>query len=177
VFIAFNRVREKRTYNILPRREGKMRKLFIAFAFVLLLNPVMSFAQTNHDAIMLKSLQEKVLAVNPEAVTTYWVVTFSYQASVSGWWTGLAVRNGANPNTFIAVSLFDNNGVIVGQGSFTIGPDLGLHVAALNGLITSGHVPPTGAVFISGTNYFTASMFVGNDSGGFSMIEKIASVL
>ena len=155
-----------------------MRKLFIAFTIVLLITPVMSFAQTSQDSILLKALQNKVVSAYPQTATsTTYCVDFNYQASSSEWWTGLAIRNGSGAYNQFTVSFFDANGNISGQGQFQIGPDLGMRVASLEGLLTWGNVPSIGAVFISATKYFTVTMFVGNSAGGFSMIEKTSILL
>jgi hypothetical protein len=165
-----------RIRNILPRRDGKMRKIFIAFTITMLLIPAMSFAQTNQEATVLRALHAKLSpAQETSEADTLWGITYVYQASGGGWWSGLAIRNGTSPNNQITVSLFDVNGTSVGWGTFNIAAILAHRVDMLSAIITSGYVPARGAVFISSSNYFYASLFVGNDSGGFSMIEKTAS--
>jgi hypothetical protein len=157
-----------------------MRKIFITFTVAMLLIPTIVFAQEDQAKILLNAFHAKLSSAvtsqdTPAAATAAWGILYVYQASGDGWWTGLAIMNGATPNNQIAVGLFDVNGTLTGQGTISIGPTSAQRVDMLSNLISSGYVPPRGSVFITGTSSFSTAMFVGNGGSGFSMMEKIST--
>lgn len=157
-----------------------MKKWLIMLAIPLWMAPVMALAQQDPTASIMRALEEKLLPDGDalqgttEAASGYGV-TYAYQASTDGWWTGLVIMNGSIPNNRITVALYDEKGDLAGQGFAYYGKSGSMVSRLLKDLITTGHVPPIGSVLITGANPFTTVMFVANEHGGFSMIEKISS--
>jgi hypothetical protein len=161
-----------------------MRKLGIAVIIVLLITPTTVLAQTGQTEALLKAYHAKVSqsltsqdisAESPHILATvYWGAYFVYQQSSSGWWTGLVIMNGTNPSN-INVGFFDENGQVTGTGTFSLAASNAQRIGMLSDFLTTGYVPKRGSVVINSNNIFVTTMFVGNDSGGFGMIEKSAT--
>lgn len=159
-----------------------MRKLFITLIVALLIMPTLAIAQEHTSGVLrgasdaelspsIDTFQAKSLQPQAADVTYNRRVVFNYQATDSYWWTGLAIRNRSNPNSML-IHLVDNAGVRRGTGTFSISSNNQQRISLLKDLINTGYTPATGSVWIYGTNNFMATMFVGNNSGGFSMLEK-----
>jgi len=102
-------------------------------------------------------------------------IVFSYQATNEHWWTGLVIQNSDDMASFdniINIELKDEQGGIVGSGEFTFVTTGAQRVGLLKDFIQSGTVPARGSIIIRGSDPFSAVEIVGNDSGGFGMIEK-----
>jgi len=174
--------RMTRTPQHFTKEERKMRKLFITLIVALLIMPTLAIAQERTSGVLrgasdaelspsIDTFQAKSLQPQAATVTYNWRAVFNYQATDSNWWTGLVIRNRSNPNSMV-IHLLDNSGVTSGEGTFSISSNNEQLIGLLNAFINTGHTPTTGSVWIYGTNDFMATMFVGNDSGGFSMLEK-----
>ena len=163
-----------------------MRKLSVSFTIALLIIPTIVFAQEGPAQALREALNAKLSpsieapqAKSPEpqsveaAITYDYGAIFSYQASTSYWWTGLAIRNSLNPNN-MWVRLFDSNGTLRGEGTFSITGFNKQRIGVLDDMIGAGYVPDVGSVYVYGTDYFVATMFIGIGDVGFGFIEKEA---
>lgn len=163
-----------------------MRKLFITFTIALLIIPTIAFAQEGPAKALREALnaklspsieapQAKSTVPQPEAaIIAYdYGLIFSYQASTDWWWTGLAIRNSTQPNN-ITVRLIDGNGILRGEGTFTISAFNEQRIGLLSDMIGAGYVPQVGSVYVYGTDYFSATLFVGIGDVGFGFFEKDA---
>lgn len=164
-----------------------MKKLMLCVALVtmfILVTPVL--AQEGDDGIreaLTTYCPQPTVRMAPASMTIQssgtrytWGIIFTYQATQANWWTGLAVTNiytgGGNQ---INVVVFDGNtGQFTGEGTFYLPAFNAQRVDQLKTLVTSGYVPQRGAVYVYGTGPFLVSLLVGNNAGGFSMVDKQA---
>ena len=119
-----------------------------------------------------------VLGLSAVPASAQYRVVFSYQATNDHWWTGLVIQNSDDMTSFdniIIVELKNEQGAIVGSGDFTFMTAGAQRTGLLKDFIQTGTVPARGSVIIRGSDPFSAVEIVGNDSGGFGMIEKESS--
>jgi len=126
-----------------------MKKLCLFLLVVLLLPVTSSFA------------------ITPPTVTGQQIF-IPYTAVGSGWWSGVAITNISASTMTFSIGVFKENGVWVAGSSFSV-PAHAMKVEVLEYFF--GGTPPDVAMSVrirTGTNEtFRATLFVGNDMGGF----------
>lgn len=125
-----------------------MKKLCLFLLVVLLLPVTSSFA------------------ITPPTLTGQQIF-IPYTAVGGGWWSGLAITNISASTMTFSIGVFKENGVWVAGSSFSV-PAHAMKVDALENFF--GGTPPDNMMSIrirTGNEPFKATLFVGNDMGGF----------
>jgi len=102
-------------------------------------------------------------------------IVFSYQTTNDKWWTGLVILNSDDVASFdniITIEVKNEQGVISGSGSFNFMTSGAQRVGLVRDFLSSGTVPARGSIIIRGSDPFSAVEIIGNDKGGFGIIEK-----